>query len=171
MNLKTWQQISEIKRDILNSVKILATEQVTPREVVGWDLLKVVKNVNALEEDFRKNTIKEHRLLCQIAADPFSIAEPHEIKEFNFSQWQLIVTLKSLLLSAVHTIFEDKSISREEIASRLLGHVYCLNQIEEGCIEYLENTEFLRIDELCDNIEISREKEYYLYNSIRRCST
>ncbi|WP_342432631.1 hypothetical protein [Neobacillus sp. FSL H8-0543] len=157
MNLKTWQQISEVKSNILNLVKILVTDHVTPRELIAWDILKTVKNVNALEGDFRENTIKDHRLLCQLTEDFLSVTIPEEISVKSFSHWQLVVTLKEMLLSVTNTLLEDQSIRNEVIASRLLGHVYCINQIEEGCIEQLEKTEFPRIDMLCDNIEFERE--------------
>jgi hypothetical protein len=151
MNLKTYQQISELKSNILNSVKFLATDNVTPIELMALELLNYVKDVNVLEETFRKNTIKDHRELVKIAEDQFSTSEG--ISGKNFSHWQLVISLKAMLLSVTYSLLEDNSVRREEVASRLMGHVYCINQIEEGCIEYLEKTEIPRIYSLCEKIE------------------
>jgi hypothetical protein len=140
MNLQTWQQISELKSNILNLVKILVADNETPLEFIARDLIKYVKDVHELEETFRKNTIKDHRLLCELALEPFSVTKPEEILEFNLSHWRLVVNLKSMLLSVSHALLEDKQVRKEEIASRLLGHVYCINQIEDSCINHLHKS-------------------------------
>jgi hypothetical protein len=157
MNLKMWQQIVEIKGNILNLVNLLVVDQFNEREEIASELLDNIKKVNCLEEVFRKDTIKSHQLLSKIAENPSFEINPEVREKINFTQWKLIVTLKSMLLSATNALLEDKLVSREEIASRLMADVYCLDQIEKGCIEQLEKTEFPRIDKLCEEIEDKRE--------------
>jgi hypothetical protein len=161
MNLQTLQQLAELKGNLLNLVNVLVVDQFNEREEIAWELLDNIKKVNCLEETFRKNTLKGHQLLSQIVENPFIEIKPEEREKINFSQWKLIVTFKSMLLSATIELLEDKSISREKIASRLMADVYCLNHIEEVCIEQLEKTEFPRIEMLCDNIEFERENSQY----------
>jgi hypothetical protein len=160
MNLKTWQQLNEIKSNILSSIDYLIKDDFTEREVIAWDLLRNVKELRVLEFDFSKATTKGLLELYELAKAPISEAETFGRADINFSLWQLITTLKSLLLSATIDLLENNSVTRYEIASRLVGHVYCIDQIETGCIEQLQKSEFSRIDSLYENIENERDHCY-----------
>jgi hypothetical protein len=157
MNLKTWQQLSEIKSNILYLVKVLLNDSLTRRETIAFDILQNVELVNCLEESFREGTIKSHQILTKLAYEPFYDLKAEEREAINFTQWQLLSLLKSMLLSNTYSLLEEPSVSRGKVASSLMANVYCLNQIEKECIEQLKKTEFIRIAEILDKAESCSE--------------
>lgn len=164
MNINTWQQLSGLKKDLYESLNILIADPGVEREVIASDLLNSVKKLNGIEEIYQRSMRKSEMILSMIAHKkengiPLTEKELEKKNQINFVHLENIANIKAGLLHLVYVLLEDDLVEREVIAFDLSFQVNNLNELEMGCIQHLEKNEFPRIQRICEELEISREKE------------
>lgn len=164
MNINTWQQLSALKKDLYGSLNFLITDPFVEREVIASDLLSSIKRLNGIEEVYQRFLQKSEIHLVLIGQKtekgiPLSENDLQKKEKINFGHLEDISSIKAGLLNVVYVLLEDVVVEREAVAVDLLLQVNKLNDVEQGCIKILQESEFARIDQLCLELELKREKK------------
>jgi len=143
MDLNAWQQITNLKGNLLNVTSLLLEDHVVKRESISSRMFEQVKDLNGLEE-YWINEIKNN--------------ETNHLPDY-YKAWGDIAALKAKLLNIGNELLvTEGKVSREEIAIDLLTHIELLNTIENDCINLVRKEVYLPLYKQCEEVETLREQ-------------